>query len=113
MVSRRVLAACAGLLALASLAHPAAAADVVDAPFVWVVAPRPVVREVVVRPRVTLVRPAAVVRRAVYGCGCLDLPWGGIRETYVDLPWGGLRPACAPVVRRVIRTHRVVLSRKG
>ena len=40
MVSRRVLAACAGLLALASLAHPAAAADVVDAPFVWVVAPR-------------------------------------------------------------------------
>jgi hypothetical protein len=73
-----------------------------------------VVREVVARSRVTVVRPrAAIVRRAAYDCGCLGLPWGGAYETYVDLPWGGLRESCAPVVRRVIRTKRVVLSRKG
>jgi hypothetical protein len=113
MVSRRSLLAAASL-GLASLAQPAVAADVVDGPFVWVVGARPVVREVVVRPRVTIVRPrAVVVRRAAYDCGCLGLPWGGAYETSIDLPWGGLREPCAPVVRRVIRTNRVVLSRKG
>lgn len=113
MVIRRSLFA-AGALALASVAGPAAAADVVEGPFVWVVGARPVVREVVARPRVTVVRPqAAIVRPAAYGCGCLGLPWGGAYETYVDLPWGGLRESCAPAVRRIIRTKRVVLSRKG
>ena len=113
MVSRRnLLVACAA--ALAAISGPAAAADVVDAPFVWVVGARPAVREVVARPRVTIVRPRpVVVRRAAYDCGCLGLPWGGAYETSIDLPWGGLREPCAPVVRRVIRTHRVVLSRKG
>ena len=112
MVIRRSLFAAA--LALASVAGPAAAADVVDGPFVRVVGARPVVREVVARPRVTFVRrEAAIVRPTAYGCGCLGLPWGGAYETYVDLPWGGLRASCAPVVRRVIRTKRVVLSRKG
>jgi hypothetical protein len=112
MVNRLTLVAAS--LALASLAQPAAAADVVDGPFVWVVGARPVVREVVVRPRVTIVRPrAVVVRRAAYDCGCLGLPWGGAYETAIDLPWGGLRESCAPVVRRVIRTNRVILSRKG
>jgi len=112
VIRRRLFAAAA--LALASVAGPAAAADVVDGPFVWVVGARPVVREVVTRPRVTVVRPqAAIVRQAAYGCGCLGLPWGGAYETYVDLPWGGLRESCAPVVRRVIRTKRVILSRKG
>ena len=111
MVIRRSLFAA---LALASVAGPAAAADVVDGPFVWVVGAPPVVREAVARPRLTVVRPqAAIVRQAAYGCGCLGLPWGGAYETYVDLPWGGLRASCAPVVRRVIRTKRVVLSRKG
>ena len=113
MVSRRNLFA-ASALVMASVAGPAAAADVVDGPFVRVVGARPVVREVVARPRVTVVRrEAAVVRQATYGCGCLGLPWGGAYETYVDLPWGGLRESCAPVVRRIIRTNRVVLSRKG
>ena len=113
MVIRRSLFAAAAV-ALASVAGPAAAADVVDGPFVWVVGARPVVREVVARPRVTIVRPRpVVVRRAAYDCGCLGLPWGGAYETSIDLPWGGLRDSCAPVVRRVIRTHRVVLSRKG
>ena len=113
MVIRRSLFA-AFALALASVAGPAAAADVVDGPFVWVVGARPVVREVVARPRVTIVRPRpVVVRRAAYDCGCLGLPWGGAYETAIDLPWGGLRESCAPVVRRVIRSHRVVLSRKG
>ena len=113
MVIRRSLFAAAALV-LASVAGPAAAADVVDGPFVWVVGARPVVREVVARPRVTVVRPqAAIVRQAAYGCGCLGLRWGGAYETYVDLPWGGLRDSCAPVVRRVMRTKRVVLSRKG
>ena len=113
MVIRRSLFAAAAV-ALASVAGPAAAADVVDGPLVWVAGARPVVREVVARPRVTVVRrEAAVVRQAAYGCGCLGLPWGGAYETYVDLPWGGLRESCAPVVRRIIRTHRVVLSRKG
>jgi hypothetical protein len=46
---------------------------------------------------------------AVGGCDCLDLPWGGLRETWIDLPWGGLRPPCAPTRR----TKRVVLIRKG
>jgi hypothetical protein len=45
----------------------------------------------------------------VGGCDCLDLPWGGLRETWIDLPWGGLRPPCAPARR----TRRVVLIRKG
>jgi hypothetical protein len=109
MVIRRSLFAAAAV-ALASVAGPAAAADVVDGPF----GARSVVREVVARPRVTVVRPqAAIVRRAAYDCGCLGLPWGGAYDTYVDLPWGGLRESCAPVVRRVIRTKRVVLSRKG
>jgi hypothetical protein len=113
MVIRHSLFAAAAL-ALASVAGPAAAADVVDGPFVWAAGTRPVVREVVARPRVTVVRrEAAMVRQAAYGCGCLGLPWGGAYETYVDLPWGGLRASCAPVVRRVIRTKRVVLSRKG
>jgi len=71
MVIRRSLLA-ASTLALASVAGPAAAADVVDGPFVWVVGARPVVREVVARPRVTIVRPRpVVVRRAAYDCGCL------------------------------------------
>ena len=113
MVIRRSLFAAAAV-ALASVAGPAAAADVVDGPFVWVVGPRPAVREVVARPRVTVVRrQAAIVRQAAYGCGCLGLPWGGAYETSIDLPWGGLRASCAPVVRRVIRANRVVLSRKG
>ena len=113
MVIRHSLFAAAAL-ALASVAGPAAAADVVDGPFVWAAGTRPVVREVVARPRVTVVRPqAAIVHQAGYGCGCLGLPWGGAYETYVDLPWGGLRESCAPVVRRVMRTKRVVLSRKG
>ena len=113
MVSRSCLLA-ASALALSGLVGPAVAADVVDGPFVWVVGARPVVREVVARPRVTVVRPqASIVRRAAYDCGCLGLPWGGAYETYIDLPWGGLREPCAPVVRRVIRTKRVVLSRKG
>ena len=113
MVIRRSLFAAAAL-ALASVAGPAASADVVDGPFIWVVGAPQVVREVVARPRVTVVRrEAAVVRQAAYGCGCLGLPWGGAYGTYVDLPWGGLRASCAPVVRRVIRTKRVVLSRKG
>ena len=112
MVSRSLLAASAAL-ALVSLGQPAAAADVVGGPFVWVVGARPVVREVVVHPRVTVVRPrAVVVRRAAYDCGCLGLPWGGAYETYIDLPWGGLRESCAPVVRRTV-IKRVVLSRKG
>lgn len=113
MVIRRSLFAAAAV-ALASVAAPAAAADVVDGPFVWVVGARPVVREVVARPRVAVVRrQAAIMHQAAYGCGCLGLPWGGAYDTYVDLPWGGLRESCAPVVRRVIRTKRVVLSRKG
>lgn len=113
MVIRRSLFA-ASALALASAAGPAGAADVVDGPFVWVVGARPVVREVVARPRVTVVRPRpVVVRRAAYDCGCLGLPWGGAYETSIDLPWGGLREPCAPGVGRVIRTSRVVLSRKG
>jgi hypothetical protein len=47
----------------------------------------------------------------VGGCDCLDLPWGGLRETWIDddLPWGGLHPPCAPTRR----TKRVVLIRKG
>jgi hypothetical protein len=113
MVSHHTLVA-ASALALVSLARPAAAADVVDGRFVWVVGARPVVREVVVRPRVTVVRPrAVVVRRAAYDCGCLGLPWGGAYETYIDLPWGGLRESCAPVVRRTLIKQRVVLTRKG
>jgi hypothetical protein len=113
MVIRRSLFAALALASVAS-AGPAGAADVVDGPFVGVVGARPEVREVVARPRVAVVRPqAAIMRQAAYGCGCLGLPWGGAYETYVDLPWGGLRASCAPVVRRVIRTKRVVLSRKG
>jgi hypothetical protein len=113
MVIRSTLLAAAAL-ALASAAGPAAAADVVDGPFVWVVGARPVVREVVARPRVTIVRPRpVVVRRAAYACGCLGLPWGGAYETSIDLPWGGLREPCAAAVRRVVRTNRVVLSVKG
>jgi hypothetical protein len=61
-------------------------------------------REIV--PRRT--RRVAVI--PVAGCDCIDLPWGGLRETWIDLPWGGLRPPCATRVRP---TTPVVLTRKG